>query len=86
MTEDVIFKLYDTTFDEAELGGLIAFYRTPAGKKAANFLPTLSSAVQNGLGAVVVPKLQALVKPLSESETAKLKQKIADIKAKKPSN
>ena len=86
ITEDVIFRLYDTTYTEAELSEAIAFYSTSTGRKTANFLPRLSAEVQKGSIDAVLPKLQALVMPVSDAETAKLKQKIAEVKAKKPSN
>lgn len=86
ITEEVVFQLYDTTFNETELGEAIAYYKSSTGQKTASFLPTLSTQVQKGFIAVAVPKLQALIKPVSEAETAKLKQKVADIKAKKPTN
>lgn len=84
ITEEVIFQLYDPTFNEAELGEAIAYYKSLTGQKTAAFLPTLSAQVQKGFIAVVVPKLQALVHPVSEAAAAKLKQKVADIKVKKP--
>ena len=86
ITEQVIFKLYDTTFTETELEEAIVYYKSSAGRKTAAFLPTLSAQVQKGFIDTVVPKLQTLIKPVSEAEEAKLKQKIADIKTKKPSN
>lgn len=85
LTEEVIFKLYDTTFNEAELGDAIAYYNSSTGRKTAAFLPTLSAQVQQGFINAVVPKLQSLIKPVSVAEEAKLKQKIADLKSKKPS-
>ena len=86
ITEEVVFRLYDTTFSETELGEGIAYYNSPTGRKTAAFLPTLSAQVQQGFINAVVPKLQNLIKPVSVSEEAKLKQKIADLKSKKPSN
>ncbi|MBA2333610.1 MAG: DUF2059 domain-containing protein [Blastocatellia bacterium] len=86
ITEKVVFQLYDTTFSEVELGEAIAYYKSLTGQKTAAFLPTLSAEVQKGFIAVVVPKLQALVQPVSEAATAKLKQKVADIKVKKSAN
>ena len=86
ITEEVVFRLYDTTFSETELGEAIAYYSSPTGRKTAAFLPTLSAQVQQGFINAVVPKLQNLIKPVSVSEEAKLKQKIADLKSKKPSN
>jgi hypothetical protein len=84
ISEEVIFKLYDSTYTEAELTEAITFYRSPAGKKTASFLPSLSTQAQKGFIELVVPKLQAIVLPVGESETAKLKQRIAEIKSKKP--
>jgi uncharacterized protein len=84
ISEEVIFKLYDNTYTEAELGEAIAFYQTPTGKKTAAFLPALSAEAQKGFAARLLPKLQAVIEPVSESETTKLKQKITEMKAKKP--
>jgi hypothetical protein len=84
ISEEVIFKLYDTTYTEAELTEAIAFYKTPTGRKTAAFLPVLSAEAQKGFIAQVIPKLQAVIQPASEAETTKLKQKITDMKAKKP--
>jgi len=83
ISEELIFKLYDNTYSEAELAEAIAFYKTSTGRKTAAFLPTLSAAAQKEFVSIVVPQLQALVQPVNELETAKLKKKIAEIKSKK---
>lgn len=84
--EEVIYRIYDTSFTDAELRELIAFYRTPTGQKAAVFLPNLSSRVQTEFGPVIQQKLQALIQPLLQTETEQLKQRIKDAKTKKDSD
>jgi len=86
LSEQVIFRIYDNAFSETELTEAIAFYKSPTGQKTAAFLPTLSAQAQKGFIDVVVPKLQQLIQPVSVEETTKLKQKVAEIKTKKPSN
>ena len=80
LEEDVIFRIYDTSFTDTELKELIAFYRTPTGQKAAAFLPSLSSRVQTEFGPVIQQKLQTLIQPMLQTETEQLKQRIKDIK------
>jgi len=57
----VYVPLYDRYFTEAELREIVAFYRTPAGRKMISVLPRL---MQEGLEAtvpLVEPKVMALV-------------------------
>jgi hypothetical protein len=59
--ETVYVPLYDRYFTESELGEIVAFYRTPAGRKMIAVLPGL---MQDGLQAtvpLVQPKVMALV-------------------------
>ena len=86
LSEEVIFRIYDTSFTETELKELIAFYRTPTGQKAAVFLPSLSNRVQTEFGPVIQQKLQALIQPMLQTEIEQLKQKIKDAKTKKDSD
>jgi hypothetical protein len=59
---------------------LIALYRTPTGKKAATFLPTLSGRVQTEFGPVMQQQLQGIIQPMLQAETEQLKQRIKDLK------
>lgn len=83
LTEQTIFSIYDKTFTDSELKELIAFYRTPTGKKAAVFLPTLSNQVQTAFGEVIKAKLDGILQPRIQTETEQLKQKIGAMKAQK---
>ena len=80
LEEEVIFRIYDTSFTDSELKELIAFYRTPTGQKAATFLPTLSGRVQTEFGPVIQKNLQAIIQPMLQTETDQLKQRIKDLK------
>ena len=80
LSEDVIFKIYDTAFTEPELKELIAFYQTPTGQKAAAFLPGLNRRVESEFGPVIQQKVQELLQPNLQSEIEQLKQRIKDLK------
>ena len=55
--EQAYFPLYDRYFEESELREILAFYRTPTGKKAVSVLPAI---VQEGM-VVSQPLLQPQV-------------------------
>ena len=80
LSEDVIFRIYDTTFSELELKELIAFYQTPTGQKAAAFLPGLNRRVESEFGPVIQQKVQEILQPSLRSEIEQLKQRIKDMK------
>ncbi len=86
ISEEVIFQIYDRTFSESELRELIAFYQTTAGKKALEFLPSLSSQYQKAISEVLLPLLQDFIRPKIKSETEQLKQKVTDVKSGKSKN
>ena len=86
ISEEVIFQIYDRTFSESELRELIAFYQTTAGKKALEFLPSLSTQYQKAISEVLLPLLQDFIRPKIKSETEQLKQKVTDVKSGKSKN
>lgn len=81
LSEQTILKLYDNSFTESELNELIAFYRTPTGRKVLVFLPSLSRQVQTAFGEVIQSKLNPIVQPKIQIEVEQLKQQIKDLKA-----
>jgi len=80
LQEEVIFRIYDTTFNETELNELIAFYQTPTGQKAAAFLPGLNRRVESEFGPVVQKKVQEMLGPRLQAEREQLTQRIKDLK------
>jgi hypothetical protein len=83
LEEEVINKIYDTSFTEPELKELITFYRTPTGQKAAAFLRGLSNRVQTEFGPVIQQRLQSLIQPMLQTEMEQLKLKVKEAKVKR---
>ena len=54
-------KIYADNFDEADLAGLIAFYKTPVGQKFIQQQPQIQAATMQAMGQIM-PKIQAAVK------------------------
>jgi uncharacterized protein len=59
--EEVYVPLYDEHFDEAELRQLVAFYRSPAGRKALTVMPTLMQQGLERTVPLVQPRVMSLV-------------------------
>ncbi len=79
-----VFGVYDKAFTEAELQELITFYSKPVGQKALQFLPTLSSQVQNAFQSLLIPKLQEFIGPIIKTEGDGLKKLVQETKTKRP--
>ena len=56
----IFVKIYADNFDEAELAGLIAFYKTPVGQKWIEKQPQIQAATVQAM-AQIMPKLQAAI-------------------------
>lgn len=55
-------EIYGARFTSAELGDLIAFYKTPTGQKAAALMPEISAEVGTKLGPVLMQRMPAAMK------------------------
>lgn len=67
-------KLYTTTFSEAEMRELIAFYESPLGKKMLEKMPTLTSQsaqLTQGKLETAVPKVNQLLADMTAKLTPK---------------
>lgn len=68
-------KLYAETFDQAEIDGLIAFYRSPAGQAFIDKMPVVvqkSMAMTQTLMQSLMPKMQAAMQQaMQEARIAK---------------
>lgn len=84
ISELAIFKVYDENFSDAELREMILFFRTPTGKKAAAFLPNVTSQVEKLVQQDIVAKLKELIEPQYQIETEKLEKKVKETKAARP--
>ena len=80
LSEEVIFRVYDSTFTETELREVIAFYRTPTGRKANEFLRSLSSRVQSEMAPILQKEVQQILDPNLEAEKVELREQIKAVK------
>jgi hypothetical protein len=60
LTREVYYQVYAKYFTEAELAGLIAFYRTPTGVKAISVMPQMMKEAMEKSAAVLTPKLTSI--------------------------
>jgi hypothetical protein len=70
--ETVYLPLYDKTFSAEELRQLLAFYRTPVGRKSIEVMPSLMQEAGGGIEAVVRPLSVGLIQEIVAEERAKL--------------
>jgi len=70
--ESVYPPLYDKYFSEAELRQMVAFYRTPAGRKSIEVMPSLMQEAGHGVEAAVWPLSIGLIQEIVAEERAKL--------------
>jgi hypothetical protein len=84
LSEEVIFRIYDSTFNENELKEIIAFYRTSTGRKANEFLRGLSSRVQAEMAPLLQKEVQRILDPNLEAAKDELREQIKAVK-KSPS-
>jgi hypothetical protein len=55
-------EIYTTRFTTDEIKALMAFYKTPVGKKAAKMLPEISGEVGKKIGPIMMQRLPAAMK------------------------
>jgi hypothetical protein len=84
ISEDAVYQIYDKSFTESELREMIAFFTTATGQKALPFLRTLSAQVQTSFQSMLLPRVQEFITPKIKAEGEQLKQKIQEVKTKKP--
>jgi hypothetical protein len=76
-------KVFDSNFTEAELQEMVAFFRTPSGRKAAKFIMGLDGKLSKAYSAAFTEKLREFMTIKLEIEMEQLKQKIKEVKTKK---
>jgi uncharacterized protein len=70
--ESVYPPLYDQYFSDAELEQMLAFYRTPVGRKAIEVMPSLMVEAAQGVDRAVRPIAVGLIQQIVAEERAKL--------------
>ena len=70
--ESVYPPLYDQYFSDEELEQMLAFYRTPVGRKAIEVMPSLMVEAAQGVDRAVRPIAVGLIQQIVAEERAKL--------------
>ena len=68
--EQAYFPLYDRYFEESELKEILAFYRTPTGKKAVSVLPAIVKEGMEATQPLLQPQVMALVAEILAERSA----------------
>jgi uncharacterized protein len=84
LLEDISFVAYDKYFNEAQLRDLIAFYRSPTGKRTIEVMPQLFTESMTMTMQAVRPRIGDLMNDLMKEESEHLKQTVAAYKPKSP--
>jgi uncharacterized protein len=74
IVEEISYILYDKHFTEAELKDLIAFYKTPTGKKSLSVMPQLLAESMQLSGEKLTPVLTPILLQVIEEERAGIKK------------
>jgi hypothetical protein len=75
--EPIYVRIYQKTFSQQEVDGMIAFYKTPAGQAVISKMP---AAMQNTMN-----EMQTMMGPVMQKIQRMQQEVLAEIKAEKPS-
>ena len=70
--EQAYFPLYDRYFEESELKEILAFYRTPTGKKAVSVLPAIMQEGMEATQPLLQPQVVALMAEILAERSAEI--------------
>ena len=79
----ITYKLYDKYFSEGEIKDLIAFYRSPTGRKSIEVMPSLFSESMNETIVALKPKMAEIMNELREEELKRARLEVESKKANK---
>lgn len=70
IVETVYIPLYDKYFEEKDLREIVAFYKTPAGRKVVSVMPRLMQESMQASMPIIQPRVSALVQEIIAEEQA----------------
>jgi len=73
LLETISLELYDKYFTEEELKDMVAFYRTPTGKKTIQVMPKLVNDTMQKSTELVLPKIMSVLDELIKEEVKRIK-------------
>jgi uncharacterized protein len=74
LMEELYYPLYDKHFTEAELKDLVAFHKSPIGRKFTQVTPQLMQEAMAESDRLLTPKILALLREITEEEEKNLKK------------
>lgn len=74
IVEDLFYEIYDKHFTEGELRDLLAFYRSPTGKKTVQLAPKMFAESMSGTVTRISPMMSEITTQLVNEETEKLRR------------
>lgn len=66
--QDISYSVYYKYFTEDEIKDMIAFYKSPTGKKSIEVMPKLFSDSMTRTAEVLMPKLRQIIKEITDEE------------------
>ena len=73
LLEQISMELYDKYFTEDELKDMLAFYRTPTGKKTIQVMPKLVTDSMQKSSEIVLPKIMNALNEVIQEEAKRIK-------------
>jgi hypothetical protein len=71
--DEIMYALYDKYFTENELRDIVAFYKTPTGRKTIEVLPQLFAESMQRTSAALLPTIQQITNEIIDEEMQQLK-------------
>jgi hypothetical protein len=77
LIEETSLPLYDKYFSETELKDLLAFYKSPTGRKVIETMPNLLSESIDLTAGVLIPKMTAIITRIQDEETERMENELS---------
>lgn len=74
MVLDIGASIFSKYFDEGELKGMIAFYKSPLGKKTIELMPAMMTEMMAQMSKTILPKIQVEMDKIIADETKQFEQ------------
>lgn len=78
--EEVVIKAYDKHFTEGEINEIVAFYKTPTGRKTIDKIPAIMMEIQNSFGNQASALIEKEVKAIVDAKLNALMEKLQEVK------
>jgi hypothetical protein len=72
LMQTVVMPIYDRHFDEPDLREMVAFYRTPAGRKTVSLMPQIAQETMQRAAETLQPRFVELVQEIVAEEAEAL--------------